>query len=185
MCWTMSRSSVPPVGRGSPVQSSWHPYRKPWRRPLPQPGPEQLLDRYEWRTSAAPEGKGHGAEPRHLRLLSLPRLGAGTRDPAREGQTRSSSLHRIFPYLRSMSEPGTGEDPERPALRKVGSDAERRAPSVSSFIHSFSRRISRVLRDQAETDAAESGRDRLPVSTWRQLETAGPVHDWRSKVAQH
>ncbi|XP_056247401.1 ras GTPase-activating protein nGAP isoform X3 [Seriola aureovittata] len=173
----MSGSSVPPAGSEGPVQGPcqasyrWHHYRKPWRRSDPQPGPEQLLDRYKWRTSARlapraakqspPEGKGHSAEPLHLRLLSLPRLSTAaapdrSRVRAHEGQARTGSLRRIFPYLRSMSEPGAGDDPERPALRKVGSDAERRTSSVSSFIHSFSRRISRVLRDEPETDAGES-----------------------------
>lgn len=184
MCWSMSGSSAAPVGRGGPAQNHWHHYRRPWRRPDPQPGPEPPLDRYEWKTSARPahgaakmsppEGKGHSAaEPRHLRMLSLPRLGAGTREPrepqeprSHEGQARSSSLRRIFPYLRSMSEPGAGPDPERPALRKAGSDAERRTPSVSSFIHSFSRRISRVLRDRPEAEAAESGRRRSPGNVW-------------------
>lgn len=145
------------------VQNPWPRYRAPWRRPLPP------LHRYEYEhaDTPPPEGKGPSAaaaEPRHLRMLSLPRLGAGARDGASGG-----SLRRIFPYLRSMSDPNgataTAADPERRAapLRKAGSDAERRTPSVSSFIHSFSRRISRVLRerpDGEEAAATESGRRR-------------------------
>ncbi|XP_018534493.1 ras GTPase-activating protein nGAP isoform X3 [Lates calcarifer] len=167
----MSGSVAPPEGCEGPVQGPrqtsyrWQHYRKPWQRSDPQPAPKQLLDRYKWRTSArlapraskmspTPEGGGHGAEPLHLRLLSLPRFSTVRDHQAHEGPARPGSLRRIF--FRSMSEPGTGGGPERAALRKVGSDAERRAPSVSSFIQSFSRRISRVLRDEPETEGAES-----------------------------
>ncbi|XP_030258880.1 ras GTPase-activating protein nGAP isoform X2 [Sparus aurata] len=55
-----------------------------------------------------------------------------------------------------MSEPGTGSGPARTAVRKVGSDAAQRASSISSFISSFSQRISRVLRDEPQTEGAES-----------------------------
>ncbi|GAA6228354.1 ras GTPase-activating protein nGAP isoform X1 [Lates japonicus] len=171
----------PPEGCEGPVQGPrqasyhWQHYRKPWQRSDPQPAPKQLLDRYKWRTSArlapraskmspTPEGGGHGAEPLHLRLLSLPRFGTVRDHRAHEGPARPGSLRRIF--FRSMSEPGTGGGPERAALRKVGSDAERRAPSVSSFIQSFSRRISRVLRDEPETDGGESGRRDFPGFMW-------------------
>ncbi|XP_033506461.2 ras GTPase-activating protein nGAP isoform X2 [Epinephelus lanceolatus] len=168
----MSGSRSPPEGCEGPVQSPhqasyrWHYYRKPWQRSESQPAPEQPLDRYKWRTSAhlatakmaAPEAKGHNTEPLHLRLLSLPRFNIISHDRSRdqpptgphEGQTGSGSLRRIFPYLRSMSEPGTGSGPERTLARKGGS--ERRAPSVSGFLTSVSRRISRVLRDQPETE---------------------------------
>ncbi|XP_044075622.1 ras GTPase-activating protein nGAP isoform X3 [Siniperca chuatsi] len=171
----MSGSKTPPEGCEGPVQSPckapsrWHHYRRPWQRTDPRPAPEQPLDRYRWRTSAclapraakmaAPRGKGQNTEPLHLRLLSLPRFNTAPNDRSRnqpstgyEGQTRTGSLPRIFPYFRSLSEPGTGSDPGRTAIRKVGSDAERRAPSVSSFLTSFSRRISRVLRDQPEPE---------------------------------
>lgn len=179
VCWTMSGSRTPPEGCEGPVQGPcqasyrWHHYRKPWQRSDPHPAPEQPLDRYKWRTSAClapraakmatPQGKGQSRERPHLQMLSLPRFNTNDRggdqsSAGQEGQTRPSSLRRIFPYLRSMSEPGTGSDPGRTAVRKVGSDAERRTPSVSSFITSFSRRISRVLRDQPETEEGESGR---------------------------
>ncbi len=181
MCWTMSERRAPPEGCESPVQGPcqasyrWHHYRKPWQRSDPQPAPEQPLDRYKWRTSAClapraakmatPKGKEQNTEPLHLRLLSLPRFNPVPNDRSgdqssagHEGQMRPSSLRRIFPYLRSMSEPGTGSSPGRTAVRKVGSDAERRAPSVSNFLTSFTRRISRVLRDQPETEGGESGR---------------------------
>ncbi|XP_044224347.1 ras GTPase-activating protein nGAP isoform X2 [Thunnus albacares] len=155
----MSGSKTPPEGSEGPVQGPrqalyhWHRYKKPWRR---ESGPERPLDRYKWRTSArlAPEGKGHSAEPRQLKMLSLPRFSTAA-TPVDQTSARTGSLRRILPFLRSMSEPGTTtaattSDPEKTALRKAGSDAERRAPSVSSFITSFQRRISRVLRDEPE-----------------------------------
>eukprot|EP00064_Thunnus_orientalis_P022426 superscaffoldBa00007531_g22622 len=162
----MSGSKTPPEGSEGPVQGSrqalyhWHRYKKPWRR---ESGPEQPLDRYKWRTSArlAPEGKGHSAEPRQLKMLSLPRFST-TATPVDQTSARTGSLRRILPFLRSMSEPGTTatSDPEKTALRKAGSDAERRAPSISSFITSFQRRISRVLRDEPEPAGPASGRRR-------------------------
>lgn len=181
MYWTMSDSRTLPEGWGGPVQGPlyrWRHYRKPWQRSDPYPVPEQPLDRYKWRTSARlalragnmadPEGKEQNTERPHLRLLSLPRFNTISHDSRgdqpHEGQTRagSGSLRRIFPYLRSMSEPGTGNHLERTALRKVGSDAEQRASSVSSFISSFTRRISRVFRDEPEPAGDESGRRDLP-----------------------
>ncbi|XP_040911612.1 ras GTPase-activating protein nGAP isoform X4 [Toxotes jaculatrix] len=172
----MSGSNTHPEGIEGPVQAPcqalyrWHHYRKPWQRSDPQPASEQPLDRYEWRTSARlaqraakmspPEGKGHSTEPLHLRLLSLPRFSTvpdnRSRDRSQEGPSRPGSLRRIFPYLRSMSEPGTGNGPEKTALRKVGSDADRQPPSVSGFFSSFSRRISRILRDEPEAGGGES-----------------------------
>uniref|UniRef100_A0A665V2P8 RAS protein activator like 2 n=1 Tax=Echeneis naucrates TaxID=173247 RepID=A0A665V2P8_ECHNA len=174
----MSGSGNPPLdcqGPGlDPRQASyrWHHYRKSWARSDPQAGHEQPMDRYKWTTSVrlapkAPkmsthEGRGHSSESPHLRLLSLPRIGTGPTDRNRDqsqevGQTRSSSLHRIFPFSRSMSEPATGTEPERLTLRKVGSDADRRTASVSSFIHSFSRRISRVFRDESGPESDIKG----------------------------
>uniref|UniRef100_A0A3Q3SNA8 RAS protein activator like 2 n=1 Tax=Mastacembelus armatus TaxID=205130 RepID=A0A3Q3SNA8_9TELE len=47
--------------------------------------------------------------------------------------------------------------PDRTVLRKVESDAERRAPFVSSLITSFSRRISRVFRDEPEQESDVKG----------------------------
>jgi len=164
---TMSGGGTAPEGPvQGPQQYFWHHYRKPWRRRDTQPAPEQLLNRCRWRTSArlAPEGGERRPERAHLRLLSLPRSGTlqrqldPNRDQAPEGQARAGSLRRILPYLRSLSEPGSGADAERLALRKVGSNAERRAPTVSSFINSLSRRISRVRRAEPEPERAESGR---------------------------
>ncbi|KAI3374359.1 hypothetical protein L3Q82_005965 [Scortum barcoo] len=170
----MSGCRAPPEGCEGPVQGPcqasyhWHHYRRPWQRSDPRPAPEQPLDRYKWRTSAclaprsakmaALKGKEQNTEPLHLRLLSLPRFTAAPEDQSggQEGSPRPSSLRRIFPYFRSMSEPGAGSDPGRTPVRKVGSDADRRTPSVSSFFTSFSRRISRVIRDQPQTEAAES-----------------------------
>ncbi|XP_047197948.1 ras GTPase-activating protein nGAP isoform X3 [Hippoglossus stenolepis] len=160
-------SRGPAEGRKGPVQGPcrasyrWHHYRKPWWRSDPQP--EQLLGRYKWRTSARlapgaantspPEVKGPRVRPLHLRLVSLPGFGSVTErfhdDPMRPG-----SLRRILPFLRSMSEPGTGDSPERTVLRKAGSAADRRAPVFSSFIRSFSPSIG--IRDDPETDGGES-----------------------------
>uniref|UniRef100_UPI0037E81712 ras GTPase-activating protein nGAP isoform X3 n=1 Tax=Semicossyphus pulcher TaxID=241346 RepID=UPI0037E81712 len=165
----MSGSRTLPEGCQGPVQGPcqasyrWHHYRKHWQRSDPQPAAEQPLDRYKWGTSAclaskaakmaAPEGKGHNKEPRHLRLLSLPRFHTVPESsPGHEGEPRTRSLRRIFPYFRSMSEPGTGSDPGRTG----GDDTGRIAPSVSSFLTSFSRRVSRALRDEPETEAGES-----------------------------
>ncbi|XP_070830418.1 ras GTPase-activating protein nGAP isoform X3 [Chaetodon trifascialis] len=173
----MNGSRTPPEGCESPVQGAcrashrWHLYRKPWQRSDARPAPEQPLDRYKWRTSAclapkagkmaAPEGRGQNREARHLWLFSLPRFNPVPDDRSedesctgQDGPTRPGSLHRIFPYLRSMSEPGSGSG--RTAVRKVGSNAERRTPSISSFLSSFSRRISRVLGDQPEAEGGES-----------------------------
>ncbi|XP_041804426.1 ras GTPase-activating protein nGAP isoform X2 [Chelmon rostratus] len=175
----MSGSRTPPEGCEDPVQGSrptlhrWHQYRKPWRRSDGEPAPEQPLDRYKWRTSAclapravkmaAPKAKGQNREARHLRLLSLPRSSAVPDDcsgdqstAGQEGRPRPGSLRRIFPYFRSMSEPGTGGGSGRTPVRKVGSDAERRRPSISGFLTSFSRRIGRVLRDEPETEGGQS-----------------------------
>ncbi|XP_076601564.1 ras GTPase-activating protein nGAP isoform X3 [Chaetodon auriga] len=175
----MNGSRTPPEGCESPVQGScqashrWHHYRKPWRRSDTRPVPEQPLDRYKWRTSAclapkagkmaAPKGRGQNREARHLWLFSLPRFNPASYDQSedqsstgQDGPTRPGALHRVFPYLRSMSEPSTGSGSGRMAVRKVGSNAERRTSSISSFLTSFSRRISRVLGDQPEADGGES-----------------------------
>nr|XP_020513879.1 uncharacterized protein LOC110002593 isoform X1 [Labrus bergylta] len=153
----MSGSRPPPDGRQGSCEASyrWHHYRKRWQQSDPQQAPERPLDRYRWRTSAclasgaakmaAPEGKGHDREAPRLRLLGLQRSSPAPESTSgHEEQSRTMSLRRIFPYFRSVSEPG------------AGGESGRRAPSVSSFITSFSRRISRVLRDEAETEAGES-----------------------------
>lgn len=100
---------------------------------------------------AAPEGRERHRELANLRQLSPHQSSTGS-----EGQPRLSSLRRIFPYLRSMSEPGTGGRSRRMEFQRVGSDTERRALSVSSLLTSFSRRFSRVLKDESEP--GESGR---------------------------
>ncbi|XP_067330123.1 ras GTPase-activating protein nGAP isoform X3 [Channa argus] len=168
----MSGGRTPPEGCEGPIQGPlyhWYHYRKPWHTSDLQPAPEQQLGRYKWRTSArlAPGAakmatlkvKEQNAERSRLGMLSLPRFNTVPNDQStdqrHEGQTRVASLHRMFPYLRSISEPGTGNGRERMALRKVESDAERQAPSFSSFFTSVSRRISRVFRDEAEPAAEE------------------------------
>ncbi|XP_069367456.1 ras GTPase-activating protein nGAP isoform X3 [Paralichthys olivaceus] len=146
-----------------PCQTSyhWHHYRKPWWRSDHQP--EQLLGRYKWRTSArlaqraantsSPEVKGHSVRPHHL-LSSGAVTNVRSEDRFHDGPVTPGSLHRILPFLRSMSEPSTGDSPERTALRKTGSDADRRSPFVRSFIRSFTRSIG--IRDDPETDGGES-----------------------------
>ena len=196
MCWTMSGSCAPPKGCQGPVQGPclasyhWHHYSRPWRRYHSEPTPQQLSDTHKWKTSAhlaprtakmsSPEGKGHIIEALHPRLPNLSRFSIvptdRARDWAREGQVRPGPLLRTFPYLRSMSEPATGSSPERTALRQVVSNAHRRAPSVGSFFHSFSRRISRVLRDEPQMEGGESGR--------RDSGSPGFMWCWASKVYQ-
>lgn len=150
--WTMSGSGTLPEGLEGPVQPGpyrRHLYRKPWRTFEPEPGSEQPLDRYQWRTS----GEQNLERPQLFGLLktsTLSRQRNQNQDPDKHG-----SLRRIIPFFRSMSEPGATGGSDRTPLRKAGSDAERRAPSVSSFISTLSRRISRVLRDEPEP---ESGR---------------------------
>lgn len=140
----MSAGHTPPQARRA--SRHWQRYRKH----------EQPLDGYEWTTSArltgSPKGKGHSVESLYQRLLSFQRFNPapnhqGAQEPSTE--TRTGSLRRILPYLRSLSEPGTGTGggPERVGLRKVGSDTERHAPSIGGILTSFSRRISRVLGD--------------------------------------
>ncbi|XP_058490808.1 ras GTPase-activating protein nGAP isoform X2 [Solea solea] len=145
-------------GAHCPASYSWHHYREPRRRPHPQPPPEQLLDRCEWGTSAqvdpitasTPEGKGHKSERLRQQLLHLPRsspepnIKSGYQTHA--GSTRPSSLCRILPYIRSMSEPGSGSA-DGP-LRKTGSHANRQTLSISSFVRLFSRRI---VREESQT----------------------------------
>ncbi|XP_030581501.1 ras GTPase-activating protein nGAP isoform X2 [Archocentrus centrarchus] len=141
----------------------WHFYRRPWRRTSAPPASEQPLDRYKWRTSArlvarsagtsAPEGKEPTMEPSHRRLLSLPRF--GTLPNPKKQSAEPGALQRIF--LRSMSEPGAENDAVRAPLRKVELDADRRAPSVSTFINSLSRRISRVLREEGRGGEGDGG----------------------------
>lgn len=97
---------------------------------------------------AVPEARGRHREWR---------LGTHQSSTGSEGQPRISSLRRIFPYLRSMSEPGTGGRSVRLEFQRVKSDTERRALSVSSLITSFSRRFGRVLKDESEP--GESGRN--------------------------
>lgn len=177
MC-AMNDSRGSPEGHEGPDQGPcqplycWHRHKKPWRSSQPWLTPQQPLDRYKWRTSTclslretAPKGNGRTREPIHLQLLSHMRCGAiqnrRRREPSptgHQGQTPTrpdpGSLRRILPYLRSVSEPGTG--------RRMAEDGEEetdtghRAPTVSSLFTMFSRRISRVLRDEPE--GAESGR---------------------------
>ncbi|KAK5608358.1 hypothetical protein CRENBAI_026879 [Crenichthys baileyi] len=152
----MNESGISPEGHEGPVQPGlyrWHHYRKPWRVFEPQPGPEQPLDRYQWRTS-----EDQNLECPHLfgllRTRTLPR-------PRNQNQNQDlnkhGSLHRIIPFFRSMSEPGATSGSQGTLLRKAGSDAEHRAPSVSSFISTLSRRISRVLRDEPEPESDVKG----------------------------
>ncbi|XP_028284200.1 ras GTPase-activating protein nGAP isoform X2 [Parambassis ranga] len=106
---------------------------------------------------APPEGIGQNTEPAHLRLFSLPRLAMQTNRTDGSGdqsQERPGPLRRIF--LRSLSEPGAGNSAEKEALRKVGSDARTESAPFSSFISSLSRRISRVLRDEAQAEGGQS-----------------------------
>ncbi|KAM4729031.1 uncharacterized protein FYW61_011813 [Anableps anableps] len=148
----MSGRGTPPGGLEGPVQPGlyrWHRYRKPWRVFEPQPCSEQPLDRYQWRTS-----EDQNLERPHLfgllKTSTLPRRRNQNQDPDKHG-----SLRRIIPFFRSMSEPSATGGSDRTPVRKADSDAERRTPSVSSFISTLSRRISRVLRDEPEP---ESGR---------------------------
>lgn len=152
----------------------WHCHRKPGRSSQPRVTPQQLLDRYKWRTSTcpppretAPKGSGRIREPIYLQLLSHLRFGAVQNCHSREqsptgrqGQTRPrpdpGSLRRILPYLRSLSEPGTGSGRRMMADGEVETDTGHRASTISSLFTLFSRRISRVLRDEPE--GAESGR---------------------------
>lgn len=148
----MSGSGVRPQGAEGSVQGilyHWHFHR---RRRTHVGASEQPLDRYKWRTSARPdprsagtsEGNEPAVEPSHRRLLGLPRF--GTLPNPKRRSAEPGALQRTF--LRSMSEPGTDNNPGTVPLRKVESDADRRAPSVSSFFSSLSRRISRVLREE-------------------------------------
>lgn len=156
----MSGSRPPPEGHRAPSEASnrCHHYRKRMQSSDPQPALERALDCYKWTTSAclAPRpakmaahgGERHYRGAGHLRQLSLPRFSPAPESPGHEEQSRSRSLSRVFPYFRSMSEPCTEGDP----------GGGRRSSSVSSFIMAVSRRISRVLRDETETGAGESGR---------------------------
>ncbi|XP_035491439.2 ras GTPase-activating protein nGAP isoform X2 [Scophthalmus maximus] len=158
----MRGSGAPPEGGGAPVlgprQASyrWHRYRKPRGRSDPQPAPEQLLDRYKKRTSGRPAPRATDTSPPEVEGLSAaPSDRSG--DRSHDGPARPGPLRRILPYLRSVSEPGTTTGPERTALRKAGSDGDRRrAPALSSFIRSLSRRIGRVVGAEPEPDGAES-----------------------------
>ncbi|XP_047223026.1 ras GTPase-activating protein nGAP isoform X4 [Girardinichthys multiradiatus] len=150
----MNGSGISPEGHEGPVQPGlyrWHHYRKPWRVFEPQPGPEQPLDRYQWRMS-----EDQNLERPYLfgllRTSTLPRPQNQNPDLNKHG-----SLHRIIPFFRSMSEPGATSGSQGTLLRKAGSDAEHRAPSVSSFIGTLSRRISRVLRDEPEPESDVKG----------------------------
>ncbi|XP_068605448.1 ras GTPase-activating protein nGAP [Brachionichthys hirsutus] len=160
----MNRGRTPPEGCEDLVQVPyhWHHHRTPR-----QPAPEQPLDRYKWNTyaclaptatnMAAPKGKGQSRERLSSRLLSLPRFIADDRSgdqpsTGNGGQTRPGTLRRIFPYLRSMSEPG----PDGHQGREVGSESERRGTPISNFLASFYRRIGRVLRDDPDAQSGES-----------------------------
>ncbi|XP_027875484.1 ras GTPase-activating protein nGAP isoform X3 [Xiphophorus couchianus] len=144
----MSGSGTPPEGLEGPVQPGpyrRHLYRKPWK--VFEPGSEQPLDRYQWRTSEDQNLE----RPQLFGLLktsTLPRRRNQNQDPDKHG-----SLRRIIPFFRSMSEPGAAGGSDRTPLR----NAERRAPSVSSFISTLSRRIGRVLRDEPEPESDVKG----------------------------
>lgn len=150
----MSGSGSPPEGLQGPVQPSpprWRRYRKPWRVFEPQPGPEQPLDRYQWSTN----------EDQNLELPHLFGLLKTSTLPRRQNQNQEhGSLRRIIPFFRSMSEPGATGGSDGPPVQKAGSVAERRTPSISSFMRTLSRRLSRVLRDEPEP---ESGRRMQPL----------------------
>lgn len=172
----MNDSRGSPEGHEGPDQGPcqplyrWHRHRKPWRSSQPRLSPQQPLDRYKWRTSTcpppretAPIGSGRIREPIYLQLLSHLRFGRHSREQSptgRQSQTRTrpdpGSLHRILPYLRSLSEPGTSSGQRMMADGEMETDTGHRAPTVSSIFTLFSRRISRVLRDEPE--GAESGR---------------------------
>ncbi|XP_071389039.1 uncharacterized protein, partial [Centroberyx affinis] len=133
-------------------------YRKPWQRADSQHAPRRPLDRYEWRTSArltpgadetADQGAGGRREP-----LGPP--GVSAEHGGRGGRGGPGSLRRLIPFLRSLSEPGTGGGSDRPPLRKAESDAERSGPWAGGRLTSWSRRIGRALssRGGARDDGA-------------------------------
>ncbi|KAM4556050.1 ras GTPase-activating protein nGAP isoform 1-T1 [Fundulus diaphanus] len=147
----MSGSGSPPAGPEAPAPPAatrWHHYRRPWKVLEVQPGPEQPLDRYQWRTS-----QDQNPERPHLfGLLKTSTLPRPRRQNRNQDPNKQGSLRRIVPFFRSVSEPGAGGGAER-----AGSDAERRAPSVSSFISTLSRRISRVLREEPQPESDVKG----------------------------
>lgn len=171
MCATMNDSRGSPEGQEGPEQGPrqpvyrWHHHRKPRRSSQPRLTPRPLLDRYKWRTSTcpplretAPKGSERIREPIYMQLLSHLRFSVVHHRHGREGsptghqgQTRPGSLRRILPYLRSLSEPGTGS-----GQREAEPDTGHPTPTVGGLFTSFSRRISNVLRDEPE--GAESGR---------------------------
>ncbi|XP_061587593.1 ras GTPase-activating protein nGAP isoform X1 [Cololabis saira] len=123
-----------------PHQNRWLRHRKPWWRSSSQPGPEGLLDRYDWRTTTPPVPEHAGPRPGP---------GPGPRPGPGPGPG-PGSVRRIFPYLRSLSEPGTSTA----QFRKGGSDRDRtRGRSFASFL---SRSIGRVWRDGPEPERGES-----------------------------
>ncbi|XP_038125925.1 ras GTPase-activating protein nGAP isoform X5 [Cyprinodon tularosa] len=147
----MSGTGTPPEGVEGPAHPGpyrWHHYRKPLKVFEAHPDSEQPLDRYQW--------GGSDNQPNLFGLLktsTLPRLRRRneTQDP------KQGSLRRIIPFFRSMSEPGATGNPENSPARKTGSSAQSRAPSVSSFISTLTRRISRVMRDEPEPESDVKG----------------------------
>lgn len=151
MFWTMN-----PEGSDGRVQAScqdsyrWFHHRRSWQRSRLHLSAQQPLDRYEWTTSvrlvptlanvAAPEGGGQTRDWRWLHRSSTV--------PA--NQTRADSGRRIFPYLRSTSEP----TPESTGGGEVGSHGGCRA-STNNLFSTISQKISRVLLDRP---GPESGR---------------------------
>lgn len=132
----------------------WFHHRRSWQRSRLHPSAQQPLDQYEWTTSvrlvpalanvAAPKGGGQTRDWRWLhRSSTIPADWA-----------RADSGRRIFPYLRSTSEP----TPASTGGGEVGSDIGCRA-STSSLFSSMSQKISRVLLDRP---GPESGR--RPIS---------------------
>lgn len=100
----------------------WHHCRKSGLNFRPESGSEEPLDRYGWRT-----------EPWNPSL-----------------RTRPTSLHRLLPFLRSLSDSGTNCVTKRTELKKNESDEERRTLSVGRFFRSVSLRIHGVHRDREQ-----------------------------------
>uniref|UniRef100_A0A3Q2PCG1 Uncharacterized protein n=1 Tax=Fundulus heteroclitus TaxID=8078 RepID=A0A3Q2PCG1_FUNHE len=146
----MSGSGSPPAGPEAPAPPAatrWHHYRRARKALEVQPGPDQPLDRYQWRTSQDQNPE----RPHLLGLLKTSTLPRPRRQNRNQDPNKQGSLRRIVPFFRSVSEPGAG------GAERAGSDAERRAPSVSSFISSLSRRIGRVLREEPQPESDVKG----------------------------
>lgn len=124
---------------------------------------DQPLDRYQWTTSAhftakltkmaIAKHRRQSMKPFHLQLLRITSSSTNRPLSGCEGQGRPSCLRRIFPYFRSMSEPGSGS----------GLRVDHQADSISSFSTSFTRRFSRV---SMESTGGHFGRtDRLTFTS--------------------